>query len=63
MSDSTEIQVAILLASKREETIDEVCKLFDREEEKSKLNGDLITAEIYAMMRAKVRALLNRPAS
>lgn len=59
---NTDIQVAILLESMREQTITEVCEMFDREEEKSKVNGDLITAEIYAMMRAKVRAKLRTPA-
>lgn len=59
----TEIQEAILLESMREQTINEVCELFDKEEEKSRMNGDLTTAEIYAMMRAKVRAKLRSTSS
>lgn len=47
----------------RAEAYAEVVQLLDREIAKSKDNGDLDTAEVFELIRAKVKAHSERPAS
>jgi hypothetical protein len=44
-------------ANDRLVSIDDVFALLDREAEKYRLNGDLITAELFELVRAKLRVL------